>query len=430
VSTQKGKRRALFLLPRGHLKSTEITISYVLQILAGNPDSRVLITNALLDNSKGFLREIKGHMEKNEMFRALFGDMVNQEDKWSETQIVVKTRRAFYKEPSIQVTSVDKSVVSQHYDLIIADDVVNREGVSTKEQRQKTIKYYKDLLDLLEPEGMLLVVGTRWHYDDLYGFLLKENKKNDSFDVMVKKVWIREGVPLFPQKFTAKYITELKDQKGPYEFNCQYNNEVVSEEDAEFRKDRFVFFDAAQYDFNQGQVFISIDPALSKADVSDYSGIVVNHVIEGKWYIRQAYHAKLNPTELVDEIFYLRRKYGRQLAKIGIEDIMFTSALDYDITRRMKETNDWFHIEKIKHKNRNKEDRIRAIIPLFERDNIVLAEGHTIDLLEELEQFPSGEHDDVLDALAYQLDIVRATTNFTQGTIKAKQFYQPVFPKY
>src|SRR3990167_6617441 len=49
-------RRGLYLLPRGHLKSTMITVSYVIQKIIQKPDIRILITNALLDNSKAFLR--------------------------------------------------------------------------------------------------------------------------------------------------------------------------------------------------------------------------------------------------------------------------------------------------------------------------------------------------------------------------------------
>lgn len=426
---EKGKRRGLFLLPRGHLKSTQITVSYTLQRILANPNVRILITNALLDNSKAFLREIKSHFEKNEKLKALFGDWTNQDEKWSESQVIVKKRTAFHKEPTVQITSVDKSVVSQHYDLIIADDLVTRESISTKEQRLKLIKYYKDLLDLLEPGGTLLVIGTRWHYDDLYGWLLSENVERSHFEVMVRKV-IENGEPVFPQKFSLEYINQLKLEKGSYEFNSQYNNDPVSEDSADFKKEFIKWIPSIAIDPSKGQTYITVDPAVSKEAGSDFTGIVVNSLQGGQWKIIEARKAKFNPTELVDEMLYLYRKYKTSYRTMAIEDIMYTRAIDYDLTRRMQETGEWFSVEKVRHKNRRKEDRIRALIPLFERGNIELSD-RCQDLEEELLRFPVGEHDDILDALAYQLDIVRPTENFTQTEQnKDVLFRMPIFPKY
>ena len=427
-------RKGMFLLPRGHLKSTEITISWLIQELLNDPNKRILITNALLDNSKGFLREIKSHMERNERFRALFGNLKNDEEKWSETQIVIRSRTSFSKEPSIQVTSVDKSVVSQHYDIIIADDVHNRENSQTKEQREAIKKYYKDLLDLLEPEGMMIVVGTRWHYDDCYGWLMEHSVKNETMRLMLRSVWEHEDSarPLYPQKFSAEYIRQLKADKGSSEFNAQYNNNPVSDEDAEFQKGWLRTFDLYSYNLDGKGIYITIDPAVSKNESADFTGFSVVATDAGKWKVLEAYRAKLNPTELVDEIFHLCRKYRGNLKKVGIEDMMYTSAIDYDITRRMQETGEWFSIEKVKHKGRKKENRIRSLIPLFERGNIELSEKCT-DLYEELEEFPSGRHDDVLDAFAYQLDIIKPGESVQSGqnTQKPRKiFHQPIFAQY
>lgn len=417
--------RGLYLLPRGHLKSTEITIAYSIQRILNNPNIRILITNALLDNSKGFLREIKSHFEKNEKLKALYGDYQNTDEKWSESQIIVSKRTSFSKEPTVQITSVDKSVVSQHYDLIIADDLVSRSSISTKEQRTGLVKYYKDLLDLLEPGGTLLVIGTRWHYDDLYGWLLRQTGTRET---LIRKVLKEDGSPLFPQKFTHEHIASLKAEKGSYEFNAQYNNDPVSEEEADFKRASWRYFSRPP---DGGQVYITIDPAATTKDTSDYTGIVVNCVLNGHWNLLEAYHVKLNPTELVDEIFYLHDKFKGRLRTVGIEETMFTQALDYDITRKMQETGKWFKVEKVKHRGRKKETRILSLIPLFERGNISMND-RSQDLEEELQRFPAGEHDDILDALAYQLDIVKAGEHFVSDQVSslADQIITPVFPKY
>lgn len=424
MTVEMGQKRGLFLLPRGHLKSTMLTIAYPILRIIQNPDVRILITNALLDNSKAFLREIKGHFERNDNLKNIFGRFQNQEEKWSESQIIVKQRKLFKKEPTIQITSIDKSVVSQHYDLIIVDDLINREGISTKEQREKARKYLKDLYDLLEPGGMILVIGTRWHDDDLYGSIIRQG----SFEVMVRKV-IEDGKPIFPQKFSMEYIEQLKRDKGSSEFNGQYMNDPISDEDAEFRREDLIFYNPKEV---TGDIYITVDPAVSKNDNADYTGIVVNEVINGVWNIRQAYHARLSGPELIDEIFFLHRKYKNKLRALGVEDIMYVQALDYEFTRRMQETKEWFTITKLKHRGRNKENRIRALLPLVERGNIKVAEGCD-DLVDELVRFPIAENDDILDALAYQLDIVNPTehNSSTKETLRDDDIViVPIYASY
>ena len=53
------------------------------------------------------------------------------------------------------------------------DDLVVRENIGTREQREKVINFYRDTLDLLEPTGELVIVGTRWAMGDLYQHLLE-----------------------------------------------------------------------------------------------------------------------------------------------------------------------------------------------------------------------------------------------------------------
>lgn len=423
---EETSRRALFLLPRGHLKSTEITVSYVLQRILRDPNVRVLITNASLDNSKAFLREIKSHFEKNDTFRDLFGDWCSTDEKWSETQIIVKERKSYHKEPTVQVTSADKSVVSQHYDIIIVDDVVNRESISTKEQREKSIKYYKDLLDLLEPNGMLVIVGTRWHYDDLYGWLMAQDR--GQLVTMKRKVLDDSGNPIFPQKFSLEYVTQLRLEKGSFEFNAQYNNEPVSDEEADFKREHFLFMNSWDMPAG-GRTYITVDPSVGATERSDYTGIVINRVVNGTWHVVKAYKVRLNPTQLVDELFYLQRTWKPEC--IGIEDIMYTQALEYMVERRMRETGEWFRLDKLKHRGRKKENRIRALIPMFERGNIKMSE-QTLDLQDELSRFPLAEYDDVSDALAYQLDVVRPDVEHFSAVpaSKEEQFITPPMQAY
>ncbi len=432
VTAPDGLHRALLLIPRGHLKSTEVTVCWTIQQILNNPNIRILISTGYLENSKSFLREIKSHFERSERLRALFGDLVNADDKWTETQVVVKTRTEIRKEPTIQVSSVDKSVVSQHYDLIIGDDLVNRENINTKEQRQKVQLYYKDLYDLVEPGGSMVFIGTRWHFDDLYGRIIRDNEQNRSFAVFVRTVWKdqEKRVPLFPLKFTPEYIDSLRRDKGPYEFSSQYMNNPTDDENADFKREWVRIDDLFRLEAVPLAVYVTIDPAMTKSETADYTGIVVNGVdATGAWRILRAYRKRMDPAELIDEIFFLHGLYSSRLRRMGIEKTAYTVGLRQSIQNEMIRRKRFFDIVEVEHRQRNKETRIRALVPRFESGRITLSE-YAADLVEELLAFPRAEHEDTLDALAYQLDLADDAQPFLPGEIAGAERIRVIKPRF
>lgn len=433
VTSPDGRHRALLLIPRGHLKSTLVTVCWTIQRILQDPNVRILISTGYLENAKSFLREIKSHFERSERLRALFGDMTTKEDKWTETQIVVSTRTEIRKEPTVQVSSVDKSVVSQHYDLIIGDDLVNRENINTKEQRQKVTLYYRDLYDLVEPGGDMVFIGTRWHHDDLYGRIIRENSTSRNFDVMVKTVWRdqEKRVPLFPLKFTPEYVDSLRRDKGPYEFSAQYMNDPTDDENADFKREWIRVEPLFRLESVPLAVFVTVDPAMTKSETADYTGVVVNGVDEkGGWRILRAYRKRLDPAELVDEIFFLQGLYAGRFRRMGIEKTAYTVGLRQTIQDEMIRRKRFFDIVEVEHKQRSKAMRIRALVPRFESGRVAFSE-YCSDLVEEMLSFPRAEHEDTLDALAYQLEVAGEERPMTRGEIGASSaVLKPRFQSY
>lgn len=434
TTSKDGRHRSLLLIPRGHLKSTLVTVCWTIQRIIENPNIRILISNGYLENAKSFLREIKSHFERSERFRALFGDYVNADDKWTETQVVVKARTEIRKEPTIQVSSVDKSVVSQHYDLIIGDDLVNRENINTKEQRQKVQLYYKDLYDLIEPSGSMVFIGTRWHHDDLYGRIIRDNLTSKNFDVFVRTVWVDQEnrIPLFPLKFTPEYIDSLRRDKGPYEFSAQYMNDPTDEEDADFRREWIRTMPLFQLEATALTVYITVDPAMTKSETADYTGIVVNGVDkDGNWRLLRAYRKRMDPAELIDELFFLYGIYGSRFRRMGIEKTAYTVGLRQSVQNEMIRRKRFFDIVEVEHKHRSKQMRIRALVPRFESGRIMMSE-YCQDLIEEMMGFPRAEHEDTLDALAYQLDLADEAMEQMVGEIGGEKLrvIKPRFQTY
>jgi len=163
--------RKLIVMPRGTFKSSVCSIGYPIWSLLNNYDLRVLIDSELYTNSSNFLREIKQHLASPKMVE-LYGEFENR-GCWNEGEIIIKQRKKVVKEASITCSGIGAQKTSQHYDLIIADDMNSPKNSMTPEGRQKVIDHFKYYTSLLEPGGTIVVVGTRYADDDLIGWIEK-----------------------------------------------------------------------------------------------------------------------------------------------------------------------------------------------------------------------------------------------------------------
>lgn len=163
--------RKLVVMPRGCFKSTLGSVCYPIWRLLRNPDLAILLDSELYSNSKNFIREIKGHLVSEKMSN-LFGEQAGS--KWDEGEIIVKTRQANRKEASVTAGGLGTTKVGQHYDLIIADDMNGPQNSETPEKCQKVIDHVRYNLNILNPGGEYVFIGTRYAERDVIGFFLKD----------------------------------------------------------------------------------------------------------------------------------------------------------------------------------------------------------------------------------------------------------------
>lgn len=163
--------RKIVVMPRGTFKSTLGSVAYPIWRLLCDPNLRILLDSELYTNSKNFLREIKGHFQSERMTK-FFGPQVGS--KWDEGEIIIKSRGVNLKEASITVGGLGTTKVGQHYDLIIGDDYNSPQNSETPEKCQKVIDHVRYCLNILDPGGEYLWIGTRYAERDVIGFFLKE----------------------------------------------------------------------------------------------------------------------------------------------------------------------------------------------------------------------------------------------------------------
>lgn len=429
-----GKNKKLILEPRGSLKSSLVTQALPLQLILRQPNIRILIDSEKLTNSKTFLSSIKGQIETNEKYRQLskllYGKapdpIAKREEKWTSSEIVTTLRTdKSLKEPTISCGGVDVVKVGQHYDVIIMDDPVSDNNTGTREQIEKVISHYKLVLSLLDPGCTLIIIGTRWDYGDLYGYLIENHGK--FFDILVRKAEDSTGKLIYPKRLTREFLDEQKESQGSYIYSCQYLNEPVPRDDATFRWNDYRewtgnfengklvvnelrhYIGETKYNVFERNtsalvnVFITIDPAISTKESADYTAMVVCGVDkENRIFVIDYVNKRLAGKDFWDELFRLYNQYNP--TRIGIELTAFQKSLSINLQDEMRKRNTFFSMVELKP-DMDKQRRIRTLQPRYESGQIFVREGME-DLKYQMVNFPRTAHDDIIDALSYQLHII------------------------
>jgi phage terminase large subunit-like protein len=461
-------------LARSTFKSTVVTIGYSIQRLIRNPACRILIDNKTFADAKSYLSAIRAHLKNNKKLLELFphlklNDKVSGGD--TEQSIIIVGNPTFkdvsyedsvkiQKEPNVSCAGVDKTRTGQHYDVIIMDDLVSESNVTTPEQIKKVKDHFRLAFSLLDPPSEdiyreVIVIGTRFHFDDLYSMLLSEEFK-DLFDTLIMPAILHDGSSSFPERLTKDFLSMQKRIQGTYIYNCQYMLNPVDENNSDFKQSWVRYWRGYHYRYDNKNyilieeeyivgpdggrwykydkpkrervtVVMTFDPASKKKKVSDYNGVIITAITRAnKWYILDIYHDKWNPTERVNILFEVYDKYHADV--FAIESVGFQETIKFYAQEKMGKVNKFFTIRELSHHGRQKHDRIRGLIPRFENGCIYLpvscshknwentTEDNVKKLLDEMVFFPFYKFDDLLDTLAYLLDIVKPSKGNTNNT--------------
>lgn len=399
------KRTSLILMPRGSYKSSVVTVGHSVWQLLNDPNKRILVASETQRNAIRFVKEMKSHFEESQKFRALYGDWTNKSNTWKEGEFIVKARNQVKKEASVFASSLEKgTIVGLHFDTIILDDVVSKNNINSTEQIEKTIEYYKLLLSILEPDGKIIVIGTRWSSYELYSWLQEEDgPEAGNVDVFIRQAEDEQGNLLMPQVLSRSFLDQQRKTQGEWIYNCQYLNKSTSKELSTFKEKDVVFYEENP----PGLIyFISFDPALAQNRHADYNALIVNGVdYLGNWFIQEAIQIKQEITANTDLIFHLVQKYS-PLMCFAIEKYQLERVYKKILIDEMDKRKCFFPIKEINNDNRvSKETRIRGLQPFFESRKIHLKKDQRALHLQILNH-PHLKNDDLIDALKTQIQVV------------------------
>ena len=401
----------LILLPRGHLKSSLITIGKTIQFILNNQNVRIKIINAAYSKATEFLAEIKEHL-KNEKLLMLFPEILysnpdSQSDCWRRDAINVK-RTAIVAGNTIEVLGIDTGNIGKHCDIIIFDDPHDDKNTRTAELIEYVKRRFTLCLSVLDPGGLRLVIGTRWKNEDIYGDLIRqeweyveEKIKTDDGDFILPEIW--------NEKKLKKVYEGYRDAGFSSLYYAQYENRIVDVEDIVFPKKFIVYFIKTKL---WSRVYIIIDPAIDEKAQSCETVIqTVCQTEDNKLYVRRSHGFRGGVQETVDGLFLEYLTYADMYEiSVGVEKVAYQKALHQWIERDQVTRGIAFEVIELEPHGRSKDYRIRALGPFFRRGIMLLHKRDCEKLPQQLIDYGATTRKDHADALAYLPDMLIMTS--------------------
>jgi predicted phage terminase large subunit-like protein len=404
----------LDLWAREHYKSTIITVARTMQDILRDPEIAVGIFSHTRPVAKSFLRQIKREFENNALLHELFPDVLwgpkaAGAPTWSEDAGLIVRRRRNPKECTVEAWGlVDGQPTGKHFDLMIYDDVVTRESVTTPDMIRKVTDAWALSLNLGARGGRVRYIGTRYHHNDTYAEIMRRKAATPRLHPATLD-GTPEGRPvlLAPEK-----LAEKRRQMGPYIFGCQMLQNPLADAVMGFKE---AWLRDVEKPSAEGlSVYLLADPASSKKERADYSVFaVVGLGPDLNYYLLDGVRDRLNLTERAETLFRLHRRW-RPLA-VGYERYGMQADVEF-MKAEMERRNYRFPLTELGGPM-PKPDRIRRLAPLFERGRFFLprnlpfidVEGRERDFVREFIEdeylaFPVAAHDDMLDAISRIVD--------------------------
>ena len=429
--------------PRGHAKSTAVTLGYGLATLLFRERKFMLLVSDTESQASLFLGTFKQELQDNNELIDLF--RIKRDEKGlvkfikdSETDIIVAcedghTFRIIAKGAEQKLRGLIWN--GSRPDIIMCDDMENDELVMNKERRDKMRRWFKGaLLPCRADSGIVRIVGTILHNDSL----LERLMPNDS-DKRTERVGLKTFSTMKGMWKAVKYRAHNEDfsellwasKKSAAEFKMLYEEavkdgttDIYSQEYLNVPLDESVtFFKRADFlplkeEDNKLPLhyYITADLAISESEKADYSVFVIAGVDENRViHLQDVIRERMDGREIVDTLLSLQRIYEPEA--VGIEDMQVSKSIGPFLREEMIKTNTYLSLLPLKHGGKDKTSRSRSIQARMRAHGVKFnKEGDWYPIFEnECLTFPRGKHDDQVDAFAYlglMLDkLIEAPTN-------------------
>ena len=410
VEANLKNRIAVSMAPRMG-KSQMISIYYPAWYLGKHPDHKVIVASHTADLALVMARKVRNIINTPE-YAKIFPKTRIASDAKAAGQWNTSEGGEYFS------IGVGGALAGRGAHLIIADDPLSEQDIKAGNTTSLDTTYEwfsAGLRTRLMPEGKICVLHTRWHQRDLIGRLLKDSAQNpggDQYEAFEFPAILNEGTPeeksIWPEQWSLDALQQTRASMHHimWQWYAQYQQNPTASEAAIIKRDWIKWWKddrPPKVDF----VVQSYDTALTTKERSDYSvchtwgvwtdeqsgvqNVILLNCVKGKYEfpeLKQMAHEQYEEWE-PDSVVVEAKASGQPL----IDEMRRSGIFVQDFSPG---------------KGQDKIARMNSVSDMFSSGHVWFPETSWASAtVEEILAFPSGEHDDEVDAMTLGLMRIR-----------------------
>lgn len=409
-------RRLIINVPPRSLKSNLVSVAWPAWSWTFKPWTRWIFASYAASLSVKHSTDRRTVIE-SPWYQSQWGLTAKMADDQNQKMVYENTARG-----SMTATSVGGSITGKGCDIEVMDDLINPEDAESVTKREAGIEFYRQTLATRlddKKTGAMVIVEQRLNIHDLTAVALKEGGWTHlklpmettapaTFVFPSGRVYERTaGELLHPLRDTQERIDELKIRLGSRTYKAQYQQDPIAKDGGLLKYEWWKFYNRAAFNAIPVDVRPTADASVWAWDTAaetgkenDYTAGVRMEKINKRYRVTHIVRKKLEYPEMKRRV--VMEYQAAPADSIRIEKTSNGQAVLQDFRR----STDLPVVDFISTKD--KPTRVNIVSPLVEAGLVELPEDDpmTPALMDEAAAFPSGEHDDVVDAIVIALMIL------------------------
>ncbi len=407
IASGELKRVIINIAPR-HGKSHIMSYLFPAWFMGKFPDKKIIMASHTADLAVDFGRKVRNLVGTKE-YQSIFPGVELQADSKASGRWGTNHAGEYY------ACGVGGALAGRGAHLCIIDDPHSEQEAKTGNPAvfDSAYEWYQSgPRQRLMPGGAICLIMTRWSKRDLTGRILDNMMKNegsDQWEVIELPMELPSGEPLWPDFWNKKDIELLKNTLDMRYWMAQYQQQPTSEGAAIIKREWWQEWpdeDPPQCEF----IIQSWDTAFEKNNRADYSACTTwgvfyqddsNGVKQANIILLDAYKERLEFPDLKRKALEQYKEF--QPDNLLIEKKASGAPLIYELRAMGLLVNEVVP-------SKDKITRLNAVADLFSSGMVWAPSTRWAEsVIEEVADFPVGEHDDYVDSMT------QALTRFRRG---------------
>lgn len=247
---EEGINRLIITMPPRYGKSVTTSQYFPAWMLGKMPKLRIIATSYGDRLAKRNSRKVR-NIIKAEGYRKLFPATTLDKSKTAMDEWDTEQGGGMIS------AGVGGGITGHGGNLIIIDDPVkNRAEAESPTYRENIEDWYKaDLYTRLETPGAIVLMMTRWHFEDLAGWLLADDVDNWTVVNLPAECpdypegekphyeWRKHGEPLWPEKHNEADLKKIRAAMGDYDYAALFGQDPQKSQGALFDTEKIEIID-------------------------------------------------------------------------------------------------------------------------------------------------------------------------------------------